>query len=183
MRTEMRTNPLIYIIVRRYVLLAFWGSRWRNAPRESAVRPTSPLDFPSIKCGGAGRAVPEGEICSNHSIASSRGFVTGCDIRNVLASRYIAFFGRAFLLSLQRFQILRSTTLRFISPVISTIVLLFCSFIAGGYIGDRLNSAVFICPSWISTNRSNQSMKPMTPLDCSVILFATTPCRGLSPSS
>jgi len=59
---------------------------------------------------------------------------------------YIAFFGRAFLLSLRRLQILRSTTLRFTSPIICTIVLLFFSFTAGGYIGDRLNSAVFHIP-------------------------------------
>jgi hypothetical protein len=59
---------------------------------------------------------------------------------------YIAFFGRAFLLSLRRLQILRNSTLRFISPIIFTIVLLFCSFSAGGYIGDRLNNAVFHIP-------------------------------------
>jgi len=59
---------------------------------------------------------------------------------------YIAFFGRAFLLSLRRLQILRSTTLRFISPIISTIVLLFCSFTVGGYVGDRLNRVVFHIP-------------------------------------
>lgn len=59
---------------------------------------------------------------------------------------YIAFYGRAFLFSLRCLQILRNTTLRFISPIISTVVLLFCSFVAGGYIGDRLNSAVFHMP-------------------------------------
>jgi|GEM_PF-3095473 len=56
---------------------------------------------------------------------------------------YIAFFGRAFLLSLRRLQLMRSTMLRFLSPIISTIVLLLCSFVAGGYIGDRLNGAFF----------------------------------------
>jgi hypothetical protein len=59
---------------------------------------------------------------------------------------YIAFFGRAFLLSLRRLQMLRSTMLRFISPIICTIILLFCSVTAGGYIGDRLNSAIFHIP-------------------------------------
>jgi hypothetical protein len=59
---------------------------------------------------------------------------------------YIAFFGRAFLLALRRLQLLRSTTLRFATPILCTIVLLFCSFVAGGYIGDRLNTAVFHMP-------------------------------------
>jgi hypothetical protein len=59
---------------------------------------------------------------------------------------YIAFFGRAFLLSLRRLQILRSTMLRFISPIICAITLLFCSVTTGGYIGDRLNSAIFHIP-------------------------------------
>jgi len=59
---------------------------------------------------------------------------------------YIAVFGRAFLLSLRRLQLLRSTTLRFATPILCTIILLFCSFAAGGYIGERLNSAVFHMP-------------------------------------
>ena len=59
---------------------------------------------------------------------------------------YIAVFGRAFLLALRRLQILRSTTLRFATPIVCTIVLLFCSFAVAGYIGDRLNSTVFHMP-------------------------------------
>jgi len=61
---------------------------------------------------------------------------------------YIAIFARAFLLALRRLQILRSTTLRFATPIFCTIFLLFCSFAAGGYIGDRLNSAIFHMPLW-----------------------------------
>jgi len=56
--------------------------------RESAGRPSNRLDFDSIKPSGADRVVPEGKICSNHSIAGSRFFVTNCDLRNVLASHY-----------------------------------------------------------------------------------------------
>ena len=59
---------------------------------------------------------------------------------------YIVAFGRAFLLALRRLQTLRHTTLRFATPIVCTIVLLFCSFAAGGYIGDRLNSAFFHMP-------------------------------------
>jgi hypothetical protein len=59
---------------------------------------------------------------------------------------YVVFFGRAFLLALRRLQALRSTVLRFATPILCTIVLLFCSFTVGGYIGDRLNSAVFHMP-------------------------------------
>jgi heme/copper-type cytochrome/quinol oxidase subunit 3 len=59
---------------------------------------------------------------------------------------YIAVFGCAFLLALRRLWILRSTTLRFATPILCTIVLLFCSFAAGSYIGDRLNSALFHMP-------------------------------------
>jgi hypothetical protein len=58
---------------------------------------------------------------------------------------YVAVFGGAFLLAL-RLQILRNTTLRFAAPILCTIILLFCSFALGGYIGERLNNAVFHMP-------------------------------------
>jgi len=70
------------------------------------------------------------------------GFLLG----PVVALTYIAVFGRAFLLGLRRLQLLKSTTLRFATPIFCTIVLLFCSFAAGGYIGEWLNSAVFHMP-------------------------------------
>jgi len=59
---------------------------------------------------------------------------------------YIAYFGRSFLLALRRLQILRSSTLRFAMPILCTIVLLFCSLVAGGYIGYALNNTVFHIP-------------------------------------
>jgi hypothetical protein len=70
------------------------------------------------------------------------GFLLG----PVFLFAYIAVFGRAFLLALRRLQILRSTILRFATPILCTIILLFCSFAAGGYIGDTLNHAVFHMP-------------------------------------
>jgi hypothetical protein len=74
------------------------------------------------------------------------------------------------------------TTLRFVSPIICTIVLLFCSFTAGGYIGDRLNSAVFHMPVEDFDKSIYQSMKPAAPLRNNFIVFVTTPCRSLSLS-
>jgi heme/copper-type cytochrome/quinol oxidase subunit 3 len=56
---------------------------------------------------------------------------------------YVIFFGRAFVLSLRQLQALRSTLLRFATPILCTIFLLFCSFTVGGYVGDRLNSLIF----------------------------------------
>jgi hypothetical protein len=59
---------------------------------------------------------------------------------------YIALFGRAFLLALRRLQLLKSTTLRFATPIFCTIMLLFCSFTLGGYVASKLNSSVFHIP-------------------------------------
>jgi hypothetical protein len=59
---------------------------------------------------------------------------------------FLFFFGRAFLLSLRRLALLRSTTLRFATPLFFTIFLLFCSGSLGAYIGNMLNSVVFHMP-------------------------------------
>src|SRR2546421_8185734 len=59
---------------------------------------------------------------------------------------YLFFFGRAFLLAIRRLSLLRSTMLRFATPIFCTIVLLFCSFCLGAYMGDTLNSIVFHMP-------------------------------------
>lgn len=70
------------------------------------------------------------------------GFLIG----PVLFLTYIAVFGRAFLLALRRLSLLSSTALRFATPMFCTIIFLFCSLTAGGYIADRLNTAIFHMP-------------------------------------
>ena len=59
---------------------------------------------------------------------------------------YLFFFGRAFLLSLRGMSLLRSTTLRFATPIFCAILLLLCSFSLGAYLGNTLNTAVFHMP-------------------------------------
>ncbi|HEV3099991.1 MAG TPA: hypothetical protein VGY75_09790 [Candidatus Udaeobacter sp.] len=59
---------------------------------------------------------------------------------------YMFFFGRAFLHALRRTAVLRNTTLRFATPILCSISLLFCSFSLGAYIGATLNSTVFHMP-------------------------------------
>ena len=70
------------------------------------------------------------------------GFLLG----PVFLLTYIAVFGRAFLLALCWLQLLRSRTLQIATPIFCTIVLLFCSFTTGGYVGERLNTAIFHMP-------------------------------------
>ena len=71
------------------------------------------------------------------------GFLLG----PVFLLTYIAVFGRAFLLALRRrFRCCGASTLRFATPIFCTIVLLFCSFTAGGYVGERPNTAIFRMP-------------------------------------
>jgi|SRR5580704_3918582 hypothetical protein len=59
---------------------------------------------------------------------------------------YIFFFGRAFLFALRRAAVLKNTTLRFATPILWTIFLVFCSFALEAYIGATLDSTVFHIP-------------------------------------
>src|SRR5262249_55168909 len=72
--------------------------------------------------------------------------VWGLLLGPVFILAYVVMFGRAFLLALRRLQLSKSATLRFATPILCTIVLLFCSFAAGGYICQWLNSTVFHMP-------------------------------------
>ena len=80
-------------------------------------------------------------IFARHSTWAARFFP-----QRTLFFAFIAIFGGAFLMALRRLSILRSRALRFAVPMLCTIALLFCSYVAGGYIGDRLNTAVFHMP-------------------------------------
>jgi hypothetical protein len=70
----------------------------------------------------------------------------GFFLNALLFFAFIAIFGGAFLIALRRLSTLRSRPLRFAVPMLCTIVLLFCSYVAGGYLGERLNTAVFHMP-------------------------------------